>query len=560
MKIKVLFIAPYPALTVLAEECGREVEDMEIDVKVANLEAAIPLAQSAEQDGYDVIISRGGTARLMEEETSLPIIDVHVSGYDMLRVLTLANDFPGNKAIVGFSNITLGAKTITDILDFPTEVFTVEVAEEVEPLVRRLKEEGFHVIMGDVVTVNAADRHGLEGILIQSGREAIFDAFDRVRTTYTFNQKTRNEIELLKAVLAETSPDFIVFNSGGEIVLEQWKAVSPEGIETWKLADNLGTGPLAPMMLESANGAPLKAAPKKINVRNEEYHLLSFTKLEGGLERAAAKLEAVRQLPMLICESTAMKECISRVEANLSKSRWMLIGEKGTGKRQLARYIHYAKQQGKGLFAEMAAGDFIDGSPGMEGEIQTLYIHGTEGLNHGGTAKLLEKAGALKGIDLIISLEKEASILHSLLYAEETARIYLPPLRNRVQDIRTLAAYFIADSHQQRGTSPIKIKEEAVGLLEAYAWPGNVAELKVLVQDAAGLEKGYVLGKEKIETLLKDKTPASGMVPGVFLQGSLEEIEKRIILAVLEQEDGNQTRVAKRLGMNRSTLWRKLKD
>ncbi|TCN26532.1 sigma-54-dependent Fis family transcriptional regulator [Mesobacillus foraminis] len=560
MKIKVLFIAPYPALTVLAEECGREVEDMEIDVKVANLEAAIPIAQSAEQDGYDVIISRGGTARLMEEETSLPIIDVHVSGYDMLRVLTLANDFPGKKAIVGFSNITLGAKTITDILDFPTEVFTVEVAEEVEPLVRRLKEEGFHVIMGDVVTVNAADRHGLEGILIQSGREAIFDAFDRVRTTYAFNQKTRSEIELLKAVLAETSPDFIVFNSGGEIVFEQWKAVSPEGIETWKLAEGIGTGPLAPIMLESANGDRLKADPKKITVRNEEYHLLSFMKLEGGLERAAAKLEAVRQLPMLIRESTAMKECISSVEANLPKSRWMLIGEKGTGKRQLARYIHYAKQQGKGLFAEMAAGDFIDGSPGVEEEIQTLYIHGTEELNSGGTVKLLEKAEALRGIDLIISLEKEESTLHSLFYAEDTARIYLPPLRNRVQDIRTLAAYFIADSHQQRGTSPIKIKEEAVALLEAYSWPGNVAELKALVQDAAALEKGYVLGKEKIETLLKDKTPASGTAPGVFLQGSLEEIEKRIILAVLEQEDGNQTRVAKRLGMNRSTLWRKLKD
>ncbi|WP_121610845.1 sigma-54-dependent transcriptional regulator [Mesobacillus foraminis] len=559
MKIKVLFIAPYPALTVLAEECGREIEDMEIDVKVANLEAAIPIAQSAEQDGYDVIISRGGTARLMEEETSLPIIDVHVSGYDMLRVLTLANDFPGNKAIVGFSNITLGAKTITDILDFPTEVFTVEVAEEVEPLVRRLKEEGFHVIMGDVVTVNAADRHGLEGILIQSGREAIFDAFDRVRTTYTFNQKTRSEIDLLKAVLTETSPDFIVFNSGGEIVLEQWKAVSPEGMETWKLAEGIGTGPLAPIMLESANGDRLKAAPKRITVRNEEYHLLSFTKLEG-LERPAIRLEAVRQLPMLIRESMAMKECISRVEANLSKSKWVLIGEKGTGKKQLARYIHYAKQLGKGLFSEMAAGDFIDGSPGMEEEIQTLYIHGTGELDPAGTAKLLEKAEALKGIDLIISLEKEASALHSLLYAEDTARIYLPPLRDRVQDIRTLAAYFIADSHQQRGTSPIKIKEEAVVLLEAYAWPGNVAELKALVHDAAALEKGYVLGKEKIETLLKDKTPAYGTAPDVFLQGSLEEIEKRVILAVLEQEDGNQTRVAKRLGMNRSTLWRKLKD
>ena len=102
-----------------------------------------------------MIISRGGTAKLIEPEVRIPVIDVHVSGYDTSRVLTLANHFPGRKAIVGFSNITLGAKAITDVLDIEVDVFTVEKAEEVDRSLEDLKAKGFELIMGDVVTIEA---------------------------------------------------------------------------------------------------------------------------------------------------------------------------------------------------------------------------------------------------------------------------------------------------------------------------------------------------------------------------------------------------------------------
>ena len=136
----------------------------------------------------------------------------------------------------------------------------------------------------------------------------------------------------------------------------------------------------------------------------------------------------------------------------------------------------------------------------------------------------------------------------------------MPPLRNRSCDIRALAAYLIADSNQRFGTSPIKIKEEALDLLEKYHWPGNVAELKAVLHDAAAAEKGYVLSTEVIGPMLELKITSELSIPDVFLQGTLEDIEKKIILAVMEQEDGNQTRVANRLNINRSTLWRKLKN
>ena len=98
MRIKTLVIAPYPVMTHLIEDCRQEEQQLDIHLKVANLQEAIPVAKAAEDQGFDVIISRGGTSKLIEDEVNIPVIDIHVSGYDMLRVLTLANDLMKIKA------------------------------------------------------------------------------------------------------------------------------------------------------------------------------------------------------------------------------------------------------------------------------------------------------------------------------------------------------------------------------------------------------------------------------------------------------------------------------
>ncbi|NKE04782.1 sigma-54-dependent transcriptional regulator [Mesobacillus selenatarsenatis] len=552
--IKVLFIAPYPAMAVLIDECKAEARDLDVTVKVGNLGSAVPLAKRAEQDGFDVIISRGGTAKSIEEVTNLPVIDIHVSGYDMLRVLTLANEFPGKKAIVGFSNITLGAETITDILEFPIEVFTVERAEEVGPLIKELKDQGYSVIMGDVVTVHNADRYGMEGILIQSGREAIFDAFQRTRTIYSFYQKKQTEIDLMKAMLETEANDFVVLDHEGEIAYEQWKSISPSLIDVSELSKD---GELNSQAVIKVGDEVYKVKPSVLTNGSRKYYLYSFSKLGQPIDETLIKVEHVSQLPLIIQESEQMRNCISLIGANIKKSKWALIGENGTGKGLIARYIHYLKLEGDGLFAVAMARDFLENSE-VDKDIKTIYLQGIDTLDFYEQQRLEQVADycCSIGINIIYSVLTE----NEGLFDSGVARIYLPSLRNRNGDIRALAAYFIADSNQSFGTSPIKIKEEALDLLEKYHWPGNVAELKAVLYDAAAAEKGYVLSTEVMGPLLESKVSSGFSIKDDFLQGTLEEIEKRIILAVMEQEDGNQTRVANRLNINRSTLWRKLKN
>lgn len=564
MKIKTLFIAPYPAMLPLIKECRKEEKDLDIKIATGNLRQALPHVKNAESEGIDMIISRGGTAKLVQQETNIPVIDIQVSGYDMLRVLTLANDFPGKKAIVGFSNITLGAKTITDILDIGIEVFTIQKEEEVEALVHELSSKGFELIMGDVVTVEAAAKAGLEGILIQSGREAIFDAFQKVKSLYDSFRRKQQENDLLRAIIKENTDNIILFNCNAECVFEQWNTFSSPPIllsDLQSLVHRKGNAESV-VMIEGIKGDMLKVQVSSLEIAGETYTQFIIKEL-NDIKSPSENLnvESVSQLPMIIHESEAMKDCLAAISAGKNRNLWLLIGAAGTGKGLLARYIHYVKHQGAGLFLSIHAKEARRDLNPFDDDIRSIYIYDAEDISAEEKSRLFNQCQkwAESGKEVILSLSSEIQECYSLLFNEETVRIYIPSLLERKDDIRALTAYFIAHFHQQYGTSAVKIREDAMELLEHYNWPGNTAELKAFLFDVLAAEKGYIISKETVSRQLNRKQRPV-QIEDSLLTGTLDQIEKRIIEAVMKEENQNQTKVSKRLGINRSTLWRKLKE
>lgn len=85
-KVKVGFISPYEAMMPLIDELAMEQDDLQITRAVGNLEAGVALALEMELNGADVLISRGGTAKMIREAVSLPVVEIHISGYDLVRV------------------------------------------------------------------------------------------------------------------------------------------------------------------------------------------------------------------------------------------------------------------------------------------------------------------------------------------------------------------------------------------------------------------------------------------------------------------------------------------
>lgn len=566
MRIKTLVIAPYPAMTHLIEDCRQEEQQLDLHMKVANLQEAVPVAKEAEDQGFDVIISRGGTSKLIEDVVNIPVIDIHVSGYDMLRVLTLANDFPGKKAIVGFSNITLGAKAITDLLEIGIDVFTVESANEVDGLVGKLKQEGYELIMGDVITMDAATKHNLEGILIQSGREAIFEAFQKAKSIYRLHQRQQQEISLLRSLLEEASLNMIVLSGDGSVIYQHWTNFNECPLPINKLQESIREKNNIRTDVDILNineQQIVKQSVKRKVIEAQEYYLFQFSEtINPDANLQGISVETISQQPMIISNSQVMKRCVQLIDHNLNNEQWLLLGAEGTGKKLISQYIHYRKNNGQGLYASVAAENLLLLQHKLDPDVRTLYINEIEALTAKEMKKLTTTIKHLRTetLTIILALTKEEEIPHSLIYDNDLVRVQIPSLKDRKDDIRPLTTYFIAAFHGQIGTSVIKMKEDALQLLEDYSWPGNVAQLRSILHSAVLEEKGYVLGKKLLQQHIEEQKEEQVTVGKEFLTGTLADIEKRIIEHIMEEENHNQTKVAERLGMNRSTLWRKLKQ
>ena len=117
-KVRILGIAPYTGMKSTMEHIARERADLKLDVYIGDLDQGVHIALNNIQSNYDILISRGGTASLLEKESSLPVVTVEISTYDILRTIKLCENYSQPLAIVGFPNVTANAHA-----DRPKTVF-----------------------------------------------------------------------------------------------------------------------------------------------------------------------------------------------------------------------------------------------------------------------------------------------------------------------------------------------------------------------------------------------------------------------------------------------------
>lgn len=141
-----------------------------------------------------------------------------------------------------------------------------------------------------------------------------------------------------------------------------------------------------------------------------------------------------------------------------------------------------------------------------------------------------------------------------LLYRINTITIDLPPLRERENDILLLAEYYLHKYIQKYDKGGLKMNQKAQKKLLKYHWPGNVRELQHSMEKAVILADTKIIGEDSFtlnSTNSNDK---------IDLQNkTIEEMEMEMILASIEKERGNMSAVAKKLGITRPTLYKKLK-
>ena len=294
----------------------------------------------------------------------------------------------------------------------------------------------------------------------------------------------------------------------------------------------------------------------------------------------------------------AMKVIRSRVNKIADTDATILItGENGTGKDVLAREIHRLSDRASQPMVNVDAGAltetlfeselfghvkgaFTDAHTDHVGKFEladggTLFLDEIGNIPLHLQAKLLRviqnrnvvRVGDTKEIPIDIrlicatnkDLEKMVAaeeFREDLYYRINTIHLHLPPLRERIDEIEPLAKLFLGIFAKKYRRNVSEISEEVLELLKSHPWSGNIRELRNCIEKAVILSEGAILTPKEIE--LKSIQSDSGSRE-ISSEDSLEETEKKAIMAAIDRFGGNLSMVAKSLGISRPTLYAKLK-
>jgi DNA-binding NtrC family response regulator len=317
--------------------------------------------------------------------------------------------------------------------------------------------------------------------------------------------------------------------------------------------------------------------------------------------------EDMAPLGAIIGRSPAMVDVYKTIaRAAATKSTVLILGESGTGKELMARALHQHSPRSHRPFVAVDSGVMTESlleselfghvrgaftgafteKRGVfeEADTGTCFLDEIGDITPNMQAKLLRvlqeneirRVGGQKWIKVDVRIlaatnkdlmerVKQGTFRQDLFYRVNVVTIHLPALRQRAEDIPALAYHFLRRYSQEHGKAVVGISADAMTLLRTYNWPGNIRELENIIERAVALSNQGILTPEDLPVEVRDGA-MSGAIPnrpseawkGFDDLPSLEEVKKRYILRVLESTQGNISRAAEILEIDRRSLYRML--
>ena len=336
----------------------------------------------------------------------------------------------------------------------------------------------------------------------------------------------------------------------------------------------------------------------------KQFLLQEAEELREKTEQLERRLEMAEARPALIFKSKPMQEIDELINAMApSDANALIVGESGVGKEVIANAIHARSRRAekpmvklncaafpqtmiegelfgyvKGAFTGamqdfpgmIAAADsgtlFLDEISDMPAELQTRFLRVLQEREYrplGSTQTMKADFRAIASSNRPIAQALSENRLRSdLYYRLNTFQIEVPPLRKRKQDIPPLIAAFVRQFAQQLGKPEPDISPEAFQKLLDYSWPGNVRELQNAIEYAVVLARQGMIGVKELPTEMQlPLALQQAEIAGLQRTGvqSLDDVERTAIIQALAECHGNKKKAAELLGIQRPTLYNKMK-
>ncbi|GMA99950.1 sigma-54-dependent Fis family transcriptional regulator [Pelosinus sp. IPA-1] len=526
-------------------------------------------------------------------------------------------------AILAYPNMVNDIEVLSKILAIELVIFPLKTVEDIPAKIAEVAATDANIVVGGIKTVLLAAEKGLQTHLIRSGDFSIRSAFleaQKIALGRKFEKERAQEFKALvdyslEGIISINQERVIkVFNRAAERLLNRSakdmlgkkidSLLNFINVETCLLEGKQSIGQVIQLgaIWITFNIAPIIVDQAIIGVIITFQDITRIQEMELRIrnEVIARKFVAkynfgdILGVSSQIIESKRIAQEISSIDATV-----LISGESGTGKELFAQSIHNASPRKNGPFVAINCaalpqslleselfgyvegaftGAVKKGKPGLfeMAHRGTIFLDEISEMDKYGQSRLLrvlqEKQVMRLGDDKYIPVDiriiaatnknlaeliKEGNFRQDLFYRLKVLTMTLPPLRNRSTDVKYLAQHFL--QHDQRKyLKQLEITSSGYDYLANYFWPGNVRELKFFIERLVVIANEKIITEIVLQKYWDDRESALELANDT-LEAPLLSEEDRIISA-LAQYNSNITQAARFLGMDRSTLYRKLKN
>jgi two-component system nitrogen regulation response regulator NtrX len=338
----------------------------------------------------------------------------------------------------------------------------------------------------------------------------------------------------------------------------------------------------------------------------------TITVVENALKMEELKREnrSLRQSILLEDEMIGSGEGMGKVRELIdqsadSEARILILGENGTGKELVAREIHHQSPRAQAPFVEVNCasipetlieselfghenGAFTDAYARRKGKFElanrgTLFLDEIADMSLSTQAKVLrvlqemkfERIGGEKSISVDVrviaatnkNIQEEiraGRFREDLYFRINVIPIFVPPLRDRIEDLLELIDYFMGKFKRSTDEPPRRFSEDSLQLLGTYSWPGNIRELKNFIERINIMTEEKVISADSVRRFLTSRTDweKDELLKGfesMKLNEAKDEFEREFLVKKLEENEQNITRTSRALGITPSHLHNKIK-